>query len=107
MTREDISVLLMAHHLDDQIETGLMRLARGSGVIGASGMRPVRRWGMGSIKGAGSANEELEQWFYGVSGMSRWVSRPLLEFPKVRTSSITLCISSLNNILVGTLAGDS
>ena len=87
MTREGASVLLVAHHLDDQIETALMRIARGSGVIGASGMRPVRRWGMGSTKGAGSVNEEMEKWFYGVSGMSRWVSRPLLEFPKVRTLS--------------------
>jgi tRNA(Ile)-lysidine synthase len=95
MTRESISVLLMAHHVDDQIETGLMRLARGSGVIGACGMRPVRRWGMGSIKGAGSANEELEKWFYGLSGMRRWVSRPLLEFPKVCTQSVLLCISRL------------
>ena len=89
MVREGINVLLVAHHLDDQIETGLMRLACGSGVLGASGMRPVRRWGMGNIKGAGSAKEELEQWFYGVSGMSRWISRPLLEFPKVRTSLAT------------------
>lgn len=107
MTREGISTLLMAHHLDDQIETGLMRLAQGSGVIGMSGMRPVRRWGMGNITGAGSANEELEQWFYGVSGMSRWVSRPLLEFPKVRTSLETPYVWSLHNVLVGTLVWDS
>jgi tRNA(Ile)-lysidine synthase len=89
MAREGVGVLLVAHHFDDQIETGLLRIAHGSGVIGASGMRPVRRWGMGSIKGAGSVNDELEKWFYGVSGMSRWVSRPLLEFPKVCTLSIT------------------
>ena len=104
LTHEGISTLLVAHHLDDQIETGLMRLARGSGVIGASGMRPVRRWGMGNITGAGSANEELEQWSYGISGMTRWVSRPLLEFPKVRASLATPYVSSLHHVLVGTLA---
>jgi len=107
MTREGVGVLLVAHHLDDQIETGLMRVAHGSGVIGASGMRPVRRWGMGSIKGAGSMNEELEKWFYGVSGMSRWVSRPLLEYSKVRTLSVTPYVSSFHHGLVDTFACDT
>ena len=38
MTREGISILLVAHHLDNQIETGLMGLARGSGIIGVRGI---------------------------------------------------------------------
>ena len=41
LRRRGLEALLTAHHLDDQVETFVMRLNRGAGVRGLAGMRPV------------------------------------------------------------------
>ena len=48
-TLDQDSVLLLAHHLDDQIETLLLRLNRGAGMRGLSGIPERRSLGEGTI----------------------------------------------------------
>lgn len=57
-TLGDDELLLTAHHQDDQAETVLLRLLRGSGTDGLRGIPAVRRLGAG------------------------WVGRPLLDCPR-------------------------
>ena len=72
MTRARVKILATAHHADDQVETALIRMSRGSTDYGISGMKLCRRWGMG-----------FQPHYFGLEGMERWLIRPLLNFPKV------------------------
>lgn len=58
-TQNDIGILFVAHHLDDQAETFLIRLAKGSGLDGLAAMNEQRRYNKGVI-----------------------IIRPLLDIPK-------------------------
>ncbi|KAG6837256.1 hypothetical protein H0H93_012261 [Arthromyces matolae] len=76
MSEKKIGTVAFGHHLDDQVETSLLRLSWGSTNLGAAGMRPCRRWGMGRI-----VNGHVE---YGLEGMNRWIVRPMLNVSKGR-----------------------
>lgn len=49
MEQENYDVLLTAHHGDDQLETLLMRLARGGSLIGHSGIARQQPFGTGTL----------------------------------------------------------
>jgi tRNA(Ile)-lysidine synthase len=71
MRTHGIGLLLTAHTRDDQAETLLMRLARGSGLDGLCAMAPMAPFG---DRGPDDANA----W-----GSVLWIARPLLDVPKV------------------------
>ncbi len=43
MEANNLDLLAVAHHVDDQIETVLLNVIRGAGIFGLSGMQPKRR----------------------------------------------------------------
>jgi tRNA(Ile)-lysidine synthetase-like protein len=91
MTKLDLDCLAMGHHLDDQIETMVMRHTKGTRGAGLAAMRPCRRWGMGSSK------PELPLAWFGLSGMKRWIVRPLLTIHKVSIASTSEAKRSNSN----------
>ena len=49
MRERTIPVLLTAHHADDNLETVLFRIARGTGLSGLCGITPIRPFGEGHL----------------------------------------------------------
>lgn len=69
MARHGAHYLFVAHHQDDQAETFLIRLAKGSGLDGLSGMRAL---------------QALDE--------DKWIARPLLDVPKA--DLVAMCDAS-------------
>ena len=71
--------LLMAHHLDDQVETLLLRLFRGSGVRGLGAMRLRRKLGRGWLMRPLLALPQAVLVRYAEEARLRWVDDPTNE----------------------------
>ena len=69
-------ILLTAHHQDDQLETLLLRLFRGSGVLGLASMRAVRTFGKGLHTRPLLNHSRAELSVYAESNKLRWIEDP-------------------------------
>ncbi|WP_458216403.1 tRNA lysidine(34) synthetase TilS [Paracidovorax citrulli] len=88
---EGVRFLLFAHHRDDQVETVLLRLFRGSGVHGLAGMPAMRPLA------AGSATWLLRPWLevprseieaYGACHALQWVDDPSNSDPRFSRNAL-------------------
>ncbi|HEY1058958.1 MAG TPA: tRNA lysidine(34) synthetase TilS [Limnobacter sp.] len=91
MSAHGLPVLATAHHRDDQIETVLLQLFRGSGVKGLAGMRAYGPMGVNRIQAQGLSlirplldctREELES--YAVQHRLTWIEDPSNADPSIR-----------------------
>ncbi|CAE6354902.1 unnamed protein product [Rhizoctonia solani] len=78
--------VMFGHHADDQLETVIMRVLRGTGTYGLGGMRAVRRWGWVGVEDCGLLQTRTSESRadHALRGMQTYISRPLLTIPKER-----------------------
>jgi len=102
VARSGAAALLTAHHADDQLETVLMRLARGSGPEALGGMAPAEArtggWLIRPLLGVG--REQLDA--YASMRRLSWVEDPMNEDPALlRTTLRTRVLPALGAAVPG------
>jgi tRNA(Ile)-lysidine synthase len=86
MAKQDIATLFVGHTQDDQAETFLLRLARGSGLDGLAAMRMHAPWPIAGFEGLavarpllGFSREQLRAWLK--ERGQAWLDDPMNEDP--------------------------
>jgi tRNA(Ile)-lysidine synthase len=85
---QNIRTLFLAHHLDDQLETSLMRLEKESGLEGLAGMSAIKEWGsLRMIRPFLNLSKEKLRHFL-ISEGHPWIEDPSNDNPKFQRSKI-------------------
>jgi tRNA(Ile)-lysidine synthase len=93
----DIATLMTAHHLEDQVETFLLRAERGSGLDGLAAMSPlIERDGISLLRPLlGVSKTCLREWL-NQNGQS-WIEDPSNQNPAYRRTNLRRLVTDLES----------
>lgn len=85
-------LLALAHHLDDQAETWLLRALRGSGADGLAAMRPLVAFGSGDLWRPFLSTPRTQLRLYAQTHGLNWIDDPSNQDTQLDRNYIRLCI---------------